>query len=427
MHDLGTFLHFADDPLLNKTIFLQNEWVTDAVYALLDNEDIKKNKGRFTYQDLSNTWKGDYEEMHAELLALMVNFELCYEIPDSDGEYLIPQLLSETQPEYDWNNDDNLQLRYKYEFMPKGLLSRFIVRANRYLKNIDYAWKKGVVLEKQQTTSLIRELYAQNEIAINVEGYHKKILMTIVAEEIDRINSSFAGVKVQKLIPCNCIECVDSEKPHFYRYESLKKRIERGKTTVECDHSYEDVSVSGLMDHLFNNTVRPIKIKPVNNSSLPLKIFISYSHKDYGCLERLEAHLSSLRRENFIDNWDDTKFNIGDHWSMVIEGKLRSSDIVILLVSADFINSDFVNNTELPIIAEMDRNNDCKVFPVIVGSCDWESNKYFSQFQAYPYDVEGGPLKHDEKRRMIVPIGESENPDALYTIVVKAIRAHIQC
>jgi hypothetical protein len=253
LHDLGTFLHFQDDPLLKNTIFLQNKWVTDAIYKLLDHEPVKENKGHFTLEDVKEIWTNSYEDMHHQLLSLMLNFELCYKIPNTNGEYLIPQLLPESQPDdIKWDNKNNLQLRYKYGFMPKGLLSRLIVRKHNLLKNIANAWKKGVVLEKRDTFALVKEVYAQNELAIKIRGTHQKQLMAIIAEEIDTLNDTFSGIKVEKMIPCHCTSCINMATPHFFEYDSILDRIENRKETIECKNKpYENVSVMGLVDNLF--------------------------------------------------------------------------------------------------------------------------------------------------------------------------------
>ena len=92
LHDLGVFLHFQEDDLLNKVVILQNEWATDAVYKVLDCETVKNAKGRFTRNDLKIIWgdaacKEKYKNMHGELLALMKNFELCYELEGERNTY----------------------------------------------------------------------------------------------------------------------------------------------------------------------------------------------------------------------------------------------------------------------------------------------------------------------------------------------------
>src|SRR4029077_6225668 len=94
-HDLGVFLHFQDDLLLKNTVILQNEWATEAVFRVLDDETVKKKLGRFTHEDCSRLWKDSaYARMHPQLLALMQRFELCYELRDTEPKaWLAPQLL----------------------------------------------------------------------------------------------------------------------------------------------------------------------------------------------------------------------------------------------------------------------------------------------------------------------------------------------
>jgi len=311
LHDLGTFLHFQDDPLLTNFIFLQNEWVTDAVYQLLDHEPIKENKGHFTLADTKKIWLDSYEDMHHQLLALLLNFELCYKIPDNKEEYMIPQLLPESQPDINWDNTNNLQLRYQYGFMPKGLLSRFIVRTHTYLKDTSNAWKKGVVLERKNTSALIKEVYAQNEITIHVKGTHQKELMTIIAEEIDKLNKSFGGIKVQKLIPCNCNKCVKTDQPYFYKFKSILKRIEDGKKTIECDNSYKDISVMELMDNLFDKATTPKKnriygrdIISINVVNIDSNVHITDNKKQMGTPTKpSEAKKELPTSKNWWESW----------------------------------------------------------------------------------------------------------------------------
>ena len=108
---------------LKKTLILKPKWGTDAVYKVLDNKTVINNLGRFTRKDLAAIWHEDhYADMQDELLRLMINFKLCFQIPGARDTYIAPQLLSENQPEYDWDEANNLQLRYTYAFMPKALV-----------------------------------------------------------------------------------------------------------------------------------------------------------------------------------------------------------------------------------------------------------------------------------------------------------------
>ena len=78
-----------------------------------------------------------------------------------------------------------------------------------------------------------------------------------------------------------------------------------------------------------------------NNSKTP-KLFYSYSHKDKRWLKKLTKHLSPLCRENLIDDWYDGKIKLGKKWAKSIEDAIKEADIILLLISSDFLASDFL-------------------------------------------------------------------------------------
>ena len=72
-----------------------------------------------------------------------------------------------------------------------------------------------------------------------------------------------------------------------------------------------------------------------------LKLFFVYSHRDGGLRDELEAHLTLLKRQEIIDTWHDRKITAGTELDSAIDANLREADIVLLLVSADFMASDY--------------------------------------------------------------------------------------
>ena len=252
-HDLGVFLHFQNEnkpTSLSEIVILQNTWATEAVYKVLDSTLVKDEQfGRFTYKDLKQIWQDStWRSKAKELLELMMEFQLCYQIADTN-EYIAPQLLPAQQPDYPWDKNSNLQLRYRYGFMPKGIITRFIVKMHRYIaEGQTLVWKEGVILEHQGAKAEVIETYRDNEIHIRVGGNRGKELLTIIAHNIDELNSSFEKIRVDKLVPCNCSECKELEEPYFYKYQNLVRRKSKGKRTVECEISYKDVNVLKLIE-----------------------------------------------------------------------------------------------------------------------------------------------------------------------------------
>lgn len=255
LHDLGVCLHFQEDPLLKKTVILKPKWGTDAVYKVLDNKTVIRNLGQFSRTDLANIWSAPkYANMQDELLQLMINFKLCYKIPGSSDTCIAPQLLTENQPEYKWDETNNLILRYTYEFMPKGILTQFIVAMHRFIAKQKYVWKSGVILEKDQTRAEVIEYYGNREIKIRISGKHKRELMAIVTYELDKIHESYRRLKYSQLIPCNCSACTDSQEPHFYPRDEIREFISNGQREIQCRKKpYKMVDVLGLIDGVIDS------------------------------------------------------------------------------------------------------------------------------------------------------------------------------
>lgn len=121
------------------------------------------------------------------------------------------------------------------------------------------------------------------------------------------------------------------------------------------------------------------------------KIFISYSHSDKRWLDRLLVHLRPMEREGVIDLWADTRIGAGDDWRHEIEAALAAADIAFLLISADFLASDFIASIELPALLLAARQRNCKVLSIIVGPCIFSRIHDLAQFQAI--NTPARPLK----------------------------------
>ncbi|MEA5465216.1 COR domain-containing protein [Leptothoe sp. PORK10 BA2] len=249
LHKLGIFLHFQKDRVLKNIVILQPAWATNAVYAVIKNEDVIKAKGTFTTAQLNDIWnKDDYATMGDELLKLMENFNLCYPIPGRKDTYISPQLLDFDPPDYDWDSPNNLMLRYEYEFMPKGIVTQLIVRLYRWIEQQQIVWRSGVVLNNSRARAEVIETYRpyKGEICIRVSGVHNKELLSVITNEIDEINASFEKIRETKLIPCICEECENSGEPHFFPVKTLDRFLAKRRYDIPCSKSCIDVNIPRL-------------------------------------------------------------------------------------------------------------------------------------------------------------------------------------
>lgn len=94
------------------------------------------------------------------------------------------------------------------------------------------------------------------------------------------------------------------------------------------------------------------------------KVFISYSHKDAKWLERLRVHLMPIERDGIVDLWDDTKIAVGMQWKGAIQDALETSRAAVLLISGDFLASDFIAEHELPRLLERAQAGGTTIIPV---------------------------------------------------------------
>lgn len=140
----------------------------------------------------------------------------------------------------------------------------------------------------------------------------------------------------------------------------------------------------------------------------PLKIFLSYSHEDEGMKKELDKHLIMLKRSNKVKVWQDRMISAGTEWDAAIHKELEEAQIILLLVSADFNNSQYIWEKELITAMERHETGKARVIPVILRSCEWSEMPY-AKLQALPVGAKA--------------VTSFTDKDVAYTDIAKGIRA----
>ena len=138
-----------------------------------------------------------------------------------------------------------------------------------------------------------------------------------------------------------------------------------------------------------------------------MRIFISYSHRDQAVLDRLHTHLAPLRSEGLIDTRYDRRILAGGRIDAEIDRELEACELFLMLVSPDFLASDYCVNREMRRALERHRDDAAHVVPIIVEPCDWRSSP-LGELKALPLDGE--------------PISKWTNPNDAYLDVVRELR-----
>jgi hypothetical protein len=121
-----------------------------------------------------------------------------------------------------------------------------------------------------------------------------------------------------------------------------------------------------------------------------VKIFVSYSHSDELLRDALEKHLSLLKNQGIIDVWHDRRIELGQEFGNTIDSNLSDAQIILLLISADFIASSYCWSVEMALAMKRHESGTARVIPIILRACDWHSAP-FGKLLAAPKD--GKPIK----------------------------------
>ena len=125
---------------------------------------------------------------------------------------------------------------------------------------------------------------------------------------------------------------------------------------------------------------------PAAERPASVRLFYSYSHEDEALRDKLQKHLAILQRQNVIEQWHDRRITAGREWEGQIDQHLEDAHVILLLVSSDFVYSDYCYDVEMKRAMERHEEGTARVIPVILRACDW-GDAPFGKLQGLPKDV----------------------------------------
>lgn len=126
----------------------------------------------------------------------------------------------------------------------------------------------------------------------------------------------------------------------------------------------------------------------MTDNSLEIKVFISYSHKDVNLRKELEVHLSVLKRQGYITVWHDGEIMASEKWDEKTRSELEKADIVLILISPDYLASEYINDVEIKKALKLHQKGRIDVVPIILRECAWKEEKTLAALQFFPENGE---------------------------------------
>ncbi len=208
LNDLGVILRFKDFQL-EDTQVLEPRWITNAVYKIINSPTLSAGHGVLETRRLKEILKptpGEDKGYHYPadkypyILQLMKKFELCYAI--DENRLLVPDLLSAEEPALAVEKANALAFRFQYNFLPRSIMPRFIVKRHQDIKN-ELRWRTGVVVEDKRldATALVKGDEIENKIFIYVTGSQQRDYFAVLRKTFYDIHDSFEKLEVEEWIP----------------------------------------------------------------------------------------------------------------------------------------------------------------------------------------------------------------------------------
>lgn len=121
-------------------------------------------------------------------------------------------------------------------------------------------------------------------------------------------------------------------------------------------------------------------------SANPLQVFIIYAREDEPFRAELKAQLLPMERAGLLRVWTDRELVAGKYWEPAIRNQLQKADIILLLVSSSYFQSDYIHDVEIKEALGRHARGEAHVIPIIVRPCDWESDPAIRLLQVLPTD-----------------------------------------
>lgn len=270
------------------------------------------------------------------------------------------------------------------------------------------------------------ELFAEQVECVVLNGCYSEVQATAIAQHIPYVigMSQAIGDKAAIEFAVGFYDALGAGRPIEFAYKLgcnairlagiaehltpvLIKQSKIGETMIQPIPAIDSLPVPSPVP----SAPAGITEKPMMTENQAVEVFFSYAHEDETLRDKLANHLKLLQRQGLINAWYDRDISAGEEWKKEIEQQLNSAQIILLLISDDFLASDFCWSVELERAMERHEAGEARVIPVILREVDWHGAP-FGKLQALPKNAE--------------PVMNWANIDQAFTDVARGIRKVVE-
>lgn len=398
----GEIIYFENAGTLNDFIFLSAESLTSGIYQLLSQKALH-NKGEFTLSDLQGT-----NRQKGELyLQVLLAFEIIFEKPGTTGTYIAPQYLPENP--YTKHFQQLIKIAYVIHFpdyMSRSIITKFLVKYVGKSED-NYYWRYGAFFKLYDLNVFVRIDAEQQRVYVHVEDGNNKNKFAVMKELFLFFSVPFGKVSrlsTNRILPFDSGAYTrfdlqfDEENPESAEIPFEADTLE--KVPDEIELSVNDLDFASVKDLKEAIAYKAYKVRSKQgnyiefnavlhqllnaNTTMPKRIFLSYSHKDEEYKKELDTHFAALKISGKVETWQDRKIVAGDDWDKTIEDALFNADIALLLLSPDFMASDYIWNVEIPKAIK----KGVTIVPIFIRPCDFTESVFeLHKKQGFPRDT----------------------------------------
>jgi hypothetical protein len=394
-----TYLRYFKETDERRVIFFNQKWLLDTINHIL-NKDVRDNKGVF---ERKNVEKLVGKALTDDFIELMERYNIAVKLktPDTaDAQYLTPQYLPNDNSlnvffnfAINNSNAESLTLRLPVFYYRNAMLRLiWLYGAELTAEQRNMLWKNGIFFTDSKTQANVfvhgSNFTGDNECDITIAVANKEHKETIEIQLLEDIFGTFnPDYRLYQRRPMAMNEQINKQLYIHQRTSSIEdfKHVKdpqlRGRIKLSVKKSafisVEQIIKQSQSEMSFaldaDNKRVPIKLFENCLKTLGLKqpkpsVFISYKHheKDIPMFEELLSHLNALKRSTEFDIWTDRNLKTGSEWDDEIQGNLKSSEVFVMLISAEYFASNYIYNNEM---WKARLGKGVKIVPILLRKC----------------------------------------------------------